>query len=325
MANSFLGEGSLGLLMYLDEGLVKNLSSLVLSGYIQIRTTKLIQDKSLSERIGSDNRNHMFDENRGAEDIREGFVVNNNSNVCHNEETWHNKVDAENRDFIRREEELQTIYTTFNLHGQLFQQLDTANKIVKLENTTVREGQVSEGDYIKIKGILTSESIKGYIESLQVLFDCFGCDNLNTIIPSSESKFKCKNRSIFNYTSICKMLSKLNEILNRNNTQDLILRCGDTSPILNVNNSFFMNNTSYIYDMIDCPCTVFGKVIHVAKPGESISLLRKTSQEEYYESVLNSFLPYCNVLESSGIVVPKMPRLKCEGVSIIILPISIST
>lgn len=325
MADSFLGEGALGLLMYLDEGLVKNLCSLVLSGYIQIRTTKLIQDKTLSERIGTDNRCHTFDENRGTEDVKEGFVSNNNASICHSEETWLNKVDAENRDFIRREEELQTIYTTFNLHGQLFQQLDTANKIIRLENTTVRQGQINAGDYIKMKGILTSESVNAYIESLQMLFDCFGCDNLNTIIPSKENKFKSRNISIFNYNSICRMLSRLNEILNRNNTQDLILKCGDTSAILNVNNSFFMNNTSYIYDMIDCPCTVFGKVIHVAKEGESISLLRKTSQEEYFESVLKSFQPYCEVLESSGIVVPKMPRLRCDGISIIIVPISIST
>ena len=43
----------LDLLMYLDEGLVKNLSSMVLSGYIEIRTTKIIQDRTLSGRAGN--------------------------------------------------------------------------------------------------------------------------------------------------------------------------------------------------------------------------------------------------------------------------------
>lgn len=86
-----------------------------------------------------------------------------------------------------------------------------------------------------------------------------------------------------------------------------------------------MNNNSYIYDRIDCPCTVFGKVIHIANNGECISLLRKTCQEAYYERVLKSFQPYCDMLTSSGIIVPTMPRLKCDGISLIILPISIST
>ena len=51
----------LDLLMYLDEGLVKNLSSMVLSGYIEIRTTKIIQDRTLSGRAGTEYREHYCD------------------------------------------------------------------------------------------------------------------------------------------------------------------------------------------------------------------------------------------------------------------------
>ena len=94
--------------------------------------------------------------------------------------------------------------------------------------------------------------------------------------------------------------------------------------VLNVNDNYFMNNKAYVYDRVDCPCTVFGKVLKVAASGECISLLRKTAQQEYYEKVLDNFCPYCDAMTSSGIVVPEMPNLKCEGVSLVVLPISIS-
>lgn len=116
----------------------------------------------------------------------------------------------------------------------------------------------------------------------------------------------------------------MSEILNKNSTQDLILNCGDTPIILNVNNNFFLNNNAYIFDKVDCPCTVFGKVIKVAPHGECISLLRKTAQYNFYEKLLKEYCPYCNNLNSSGIIIPDMPRLKCEGISLIVVPISIS-
>ena len=48
-------------------------------------------------------------------------------------------------------------------------------------NVTINDGDVSTGDYVKISGDLTTESINSYVDSLLTLFDCLGCDNLNTI------------------------------------------------------------------------------------------------------------------------------------------------
>ena len=57
--------------------------------------------------------------------------------------------------------------------------------------------------------------------------------------------------------------------------------------------------------------------------GKCISLVRKTAQHDYYEHFLNNCCPFCDQLTSNGILMPKMPRLKCEGVSIIVVPIII--
>ena len=122
----------LDLLMYLDEGLVKNLSSMVLSGYIEIRTTKIIQDRTLSGRAGTEYREHYCDEDRCGEDEREGYKGSNCSKSEHKENTNRNDVGLENREFIRREEELKRVYTTFTLHHELVTELNTKNLIKEL-------------------------------------------------------------------------------------------------------------------------------------------------------------------------------------------------
>ena len=307
---------TLALLMYLDEGLVKNLSSLVLSGFINIRTTKLIQDRTLLGSAGVDERHHNYDEDRCGEDERDGFRSSNLTRYEHNESTVQNKGFLENREFVRREEEIQRIYTSFELHSQLMVGLNEANYIQTFEDVTINEGDVSPGDYVKIHGELTTESLNSYIDSLLTVFECMGCDNLDSLIKSN-------NKCCMNFNAMNKFLTHLDTILNKNSTQDLILNCGNTPIILNVNNNFFMNNNAYIYDRVECPCTVYGKVIKVAPTGSCVSLLRKTAQCSFYENVLNQFSPYWGELTNSGIIVPEMPRLKCEGVSLIVVHISI--
>ena len=306
----------LALLMYLDEGLVKNLSSLVISGFINIRTTRLIQDRTLEGAASINQRQHMFDEDRCGEDERDGFKSNSLTWNEHTENTNEARTHFENREFVRREEELQRIYTSFELQSQLSSGLESANVVKHFDNITIQEGEVSAGDYIKVSGTLTTESVNSYLDSVLTVFNCFGCDSLNNMIPST-------NSSMMNFSSINHFMTHLNEILNKNSTQDLILQCGDTTVVLNVNNNFFMNNNAYVFDRVDCPCTVLGKVIKVAQNGDCISLLRKTAQQDYYEKILNNCCPFCDMLNTNGILVPKMPRLKCEGVSLIVVPISI--
>ena len=306
----------LALLMYLDEDLVRNMSSFVLNGYIEIRTSRIIQDLTLSGRAGIDLRDHCFDEDRTSNDEREGFKGSNITSAEHCENTRTNNAGIENREFVRREEELKRVFTTFNLHGELITQLKSSNRLKSFYDTTINEGDVFPGDYIQIHGNLTSESINSYLDSVLTIFDCFGSDNLDKMIS------KGLNGNL-NFKNMNHLLSHLSEILNKNSTQDLILQCGDTPVVLNVNNNFFMNNSSYIYDKVDCPCTVYGKVINVAPNGKCISLLRKTAQHDYYEHFLNNCCPFCDQLTSNGVLIPKMLRLKCEGVSIIVVPISI--
>jgi hypothetical protein len=306
----------LSLLMYLDEGLVKNLSSLFLSGYIDIRTTRLIQDKTIVGRAGVDNHERIFGEDRFSEDERQGYKGSNCLTVEQSDTSSGVSAGLEDREYIRKEEEVKKIYTTFSLHSQIISSLNESNSIKNFDNKTIKEGDLVEGEYVKIRGKLTTESISSYLDSILNVFNCFGCDSLNKMIGTKSNKF-------MNFTAMNSFMGHLNDILNKNSTKDMILTCGDTTVVINVNDNFFMNNNAYIYDKVDCPCTVFGKVISIAPNGKCISLLRKTAQHDYYESVLNNCTSYCDLLNSNGIIMPKMPRLKCEGISIVVIPISI--
>ena len=309
-------ENVLDLLMYLDEGLVRNLSSLLLSGYIDIRTTRLIQDRTLSGSAALEWREQNFQENMCRDEEQDGYKEKNVSEGTKKEEANNTKANLENREFIRREEEIKKIYTSFTLHSQLLTGLDDSKAIKTINNTTIKEGDISEGEYVKIKGKLTSESVSSYLDSLLTVFDCYGCDILNNLMSK-------KDQSLLDFNAIKHLLGRLSSILNKNSTEDMILYCGDTSVVLNVNNNFFMNNNSYIYDKVDCPCSVFGKVISKASKGNCVSLLRKTTQHDYYERILSSCAGCCDLLEAKGIILPKMPRLKCDGMSLVVIPISI--
>lgn len=307
---------TLALLMYLDEGLVKNLSSLYLSGYINIRTTKLIQDRTITGKTGFDNRERNYGEDRSFEEERQGYRNNNCTKLDSFDFSNNTSGDVEDREYLRREEEVQKIYTTFTLHSEIFSSLDSQNIVKYFDDRTINAGEVSEGDYVKIRGNLTTENINTYLDTLLTAFNCYGCENLNKLIS-------LKNEDIMNFTTMNNILSHLNDILNKNSTEDMILTCGDTPVVVNVNDNYFMNTNSYIFDKVECPCTIFGKVIKVAPCGDSVNLLRKTAQENFYEKILNQCIGYCNLLNSNGIIMPEMPRLKCEGISLVVVPVSI--
>ncbi len=307
---------TLAFLMYLDEGLVKNLSSLYLSGYINIRTTKLIQDRTITGKTGFDNKERNYGEDRSYEERREGYKNNNCAQLDSFDFCNNTSGDVEDKEYIRREEEFQRIYTSFTLHSEIFTSLESQNVVKHFDNRTINAGEVSEGDYVRIQGDLTTENINTYLDTLLTAFNAYGCENLNKLI-------NLKNENIMNFTCMNNILTHLNDILNKNATEDMILMCGNTPVVVNVNDNYFMNNNSYIFDKVECPCTIFGKVIKVAPCGDNVNLLRKTAQETFYEKILNECIGYCDLLNANGIIMPEMPRLKCAGISLVIVPVSI--
>ena len=63
---------SLDLLIYLDEVLTKNLNSLIINGYIEKRTSKWIEDRTLTARNNMEERKKNYGEDRSNYDESEG-------------------------------------------------------------------------------------------------------------------------------------------------------------------------------------------------------------------------------------------------------------
>lgn len=309
---------ALDLLIYLDEALTTNLNSLVIDGYIEKRTSRLIEDRTLTARACNEGSNQHYGEDRCMRDERDGYKGKNFTEA--DTITTLSKDDQclEGRRFVRREEELTRIYTTFEIHQQLVQGLNDAN-LIKEVSTEFTKSDISSGDYIKMNGQITNESMVSYMDSLCNLMSNIGIENLNSLnkIESVE------NKVYLNYDIMYKQINYLKTLLTANNSQDMIVKCGDRDVVLTVNNNNFINTYANIYDESECDCTIIGKVIRRCDKGRYIHLLRKSGQATYYENFLASCTPLMNNMSKNGISLPEIPRSKIPGESLLIIPISL--
>ncbi|MBW6409189.1 hypothetical protein [Clostridium weizhouense] len=311
MANPF------AVLIYLDENLVRNLSSLVLSGYIETRIQRKIKDSTIHTGVHVDSRNGSSKQETNGTLEREGYRDENEGNIINAEQ--HNQIsrDLDGKAFIRQEDELRRTYTTFALNGSLNNYLTEGQFLQTRNGNNIISDEIASGELIEIEGLITNQSLLSYIDTLIILLSSLGCDNLNLLLDSKKSK-------ILNFSVLLNMLTHLQEILKLNDTQDLVMSTGEGSAVITVNKNNFMHSDYNIFDRVNCNCKVIGKVVKSCSRSGCISFLRKTGTEDFYEKFLEScdFLIEC--LKENGIVVPERPCCKIEENGIQIMPISIS-
>ena len=309
---------ALDLLIYLDEALTKNLNSLVIDGFIEKRTSRFIEDRTLNARTGAEGSNQHYGEDRCIRDERDGYKGKNFTEADTVTTVNRENQSLEGRRFVRREEELTRIFTTFEIHQQLIQGLNQSNLIKELDSSSYSTSNINSGDYVKLSGQISSESMVSYIDSLSNLLSCIGTDNLNSYCQT----FKSSNSSFINYDTMYKQVNYLKSLLTTNNSQDMIVKCGNMDVVLTVNNSNFISTYANTYDSVDCPCTIIGKVIRKCSSDQCIHLLRKSGQPNFYENFLGCCSPLMDNLVNSGIYLPEQPRFKVPGESLLLIPIS---
>lgn len=304
------------ILVYLDENLVKNLASLVLTGYIETITLTQAFDKTLQAGIKEGDRLENSNQGSVGKIEREGFKDKNKMDSCNNLEHHHIDKDIDARQCIREERKIQTTYTTFVLNGNLIDHLNENNNLVHKEVTDIENDNIFAGDLIELEGTITNSSLLCYIECLINLIDIFGAEYLDTLLDGIDIKM--------NFTMFQKMLTHLNSCLTCNNTLDLIMNVGNGKAILTVSKDNFMNNQCNIFDKINCHCRVIGKVIKTcSEEADSISLLRKTGQENFYEKFFEKAKPLLDCLEANDFFIPECPDLRIDECAIQIMPINI--
>lgn len=304
------------LLIYLDEGLTKNLNSLIINGYIEKRTSKWIEDRTLSAGIHFVGRDVYFEEDRLVKDERDGYKGRSANNACNTTEGRENSQNLDGRRFCRREEELTRIYTSFELHSQLMDSMNNSNLLKNISGDWRSNQNLKVGDYVEISGVISSDSVLSYLDVFYDAVNCIGVSEMNKYCT-------CNEQTLNNFQLVFKQMEHLNNLLTSNGTKDLIIKTEGNDIVAIVNNNNFFDTYSNILDQVECPCKVIGKIVRICKKNECIHLLRKTGQPLFYENLLKYCCDIGNNLNDSGIILPEQPKLKVDGETILIIPISV--
>ncbi|WP_411167724.1 hypothetical protein ACH36K_11260 [Clostridium sp. MB05] len=307
----------LDLLVYLDEALIKNLNSLTLNGYIDIRTFRRIKDRTFGGNVRIGDRESNGSEFRYQKDKILGYKSKHKTCEDNYENARDRSLGFEGRDFDRSEQEVKKISTIFTLHNDLLNKMHKSKDVKKFGSRSIVSGEIKEGDYIQINGCVQETSMPIYIDTLLDSINCYGVDFLNTFLEKKELKN-------LNFGIICKLLEGLRKSITANGAHDLLIQNDSASLILTINENNFLSNHSHMFDLVHCSCKVFGKVMMIKEDNDKcISLLRKSAQEEYYQQIIDSIDPYLEVLKENNIILPKKPECNIKGKIIMILPISI--
>lgn len=303
------------ILIYLDENLIRNLSSIVLTGFIETITKTQAFDRTLSAGLHEGNRLDSFRENRITKSEREGFKDKNKLEGNNNNLNHHIDKEIDLRQCIKEEEQVKTTYTTFMLNQRLIEQLNTNQKLQHKNQMDIEKNNILTGEIIEVEGIITSKGVIPYIDALINLITIFGCEYFDELFKDYKEKF--------NFSISLKMLNYIKGILTLNNTQDLIMKTGNGTIVLTVNKDNFMGNRCSLFDNINCHCKVIGKVVKTCSKGDSISLLRKTGQEEFYENFFERCKILLECLKRNEIMIPECPELRIKKSGIQIIPLNI--
>lgn len=306
------------LLVYLDEELIRNLNSVALNGYIDIRTFRKIKDRTIGGNVRLNDRNSEGNDWKNQKDKIEGYRSKHDSYENHYQNANERTLGFEGRDFDRNEQEIKKISTVFTLHNDLLNKMLKSNSVKKFLDEEINFSNIQEGDYIQIKGCVKPTSMPLYIDTLISSLNCYGSDWLNNQID-------IKSLGGLNFNIIKNLLENLNKTIMANGTRDLIVENNNLSIITTINEGSFLTNHSNMFDLVHCNCKIFGKVMKIKQENDKcISLLRKSSQEEYFNKILDKMNPYFENLMDKGIILPEKPQCNVEGKTLIILPISIS-
>jgi hypothetical protein len=309
-------DNSFDVLIYLDENLVRNLSSLVLTGFIETITSTQAFDRTISAGFHEGDRIESSNQGSISRIERKGFKDKNRANTNNNLENHHGDKDIDAKQCIREERQVKTTYTTFVLNRSLISHFNENKQLKHKNESDIENNNIYPGDLIELNGTITNQGIIPFVDTLINLITIFGEEYLNDLAKNCSGNI--------NFSMLLKMLMYVKSILTYNNTLDLIMKSGNGTAILNVNKENFMNSRYNIFDNINCPCKVIGKVIKTCtEECDSISLLRKTGQEEFYEKFFEQFKPLLECLEKNNISVPICPDLRINECAIQIMPLNI--
>ncbi|GAA0773412.1 hypothetical protein GCM10008908_21570 [Clostridium subterminale] len=298
--------------IYLNQDAIQDLSSILIDGYFESITIKQISDNTVTGRYQNNNKSQCTNDYKNTKGDKDDNTVIGNS--CYNYGDICRYL--EGRNFDRNDITLKRVYASFSIYNNLRNKMNSLGLIKYINDSNPSISNVYPGDYVDITGCLEVNTISNCIDNCILILNNYGTSNLDKL-------FDNKHIGPLSYTIICELLKTIQKELNKGSTFDITINSLGVTCILPIN-STYISKHSYIYDDASCDCCILGKVSNVAyTPTESIGMLRKTGLDSYYTKLLNSFIPYFQVLNDNGFLIPGEFITSFNGPALEIIPLSI--
>lgn len=318
------------LLLYLDQEFVKDLHSVMTEGFIESETIRYSIDTAANSKLALESRNR----DECYKKLNAKGVSNVDSPVDLEKRTdsdkWFDAMTSfENKMANKADFEKKKIYFNINwnyspsfvFYNDIYKRMHESNITTDFCYNYKRYDNMClscyEGDFIEFFGELTSISIARYVDSIRDIIDIYTPEALDKIISDSEFDGPLK------FSMIDKFLLRIQESMCKCDTDDFVVHMDNCNILLCTYTCEFGNRHFHMYDTDLCKFKIWGKVIKKVDEGESVSLLRRTGQPDYYKRILENIEEYLDVLREKDIIIPEKPLYQIDGPSLLIRPISI--
>ena len=301
--------------IYVNKDVILDLYSIVIDGYLESTSIKRIKDKSDNFRIQNGGKNVE------SSDLKEAYTSKDKISVV--EDGCIDKYrdfsgTIDDRNSIRDEISVKRIYTNFHILNKLKDAMIEQNMLKYMEKEKSSCKNVDCGEYIEVNGCISSISPMNQINTMIDIIETHDDKELNKLLESEENR-----NTLTDYSIILRHLKNLNGRLNKHNTTNMIMDCGNSKIVLNVNTNNFSDKNVHMFDNVHCDCKVLCKVIRIVDENEHIDLLCKTCMSSYYNELLKSFTTHLDILRENNIIIPDNITTTIKGPAIQVIPIAI--
>lgn len=300
--------------IYLDKGFILDLYSILIDGYLESKSIRVINDKSDSIRLQKSCRKQKSKDKKKSNNDKVKNKIRDRA--LSNYDEFLGSLDDRNSN--RNECSIKRVYTTFYLLFSLKDRMYKKNMIRNITEEDILKNNIKCGEYVEFNGNISIDTTLNKVNNLIDIIECYDSNELNKLLVDKQI-----GSSITNYTVILNILKTLSAHLTKNNTVNMVMDLNQCKAVLNVNLNYFSDKNAYIYDEAFSACKVLCKVTNVVDSTKNIDLLAKTGMSQYYTEFLNSLNPYLNLLNDNNIITPKDLLISIEQPAIQVIPMAI--
>lgn len=312
----------LGVPLYLNTAMVQDLSALLLDGYFTNRSERGLTDDYILGRVSELKRRQNTDDIRSSpvpytlgrspsinnpnsprgpqldreinKNLRDVNLTLTYDEAILNYDECFRSIDS--RSDSIHEASINHTYTLLLFNNLVIATLHNLKLLRSLSPKNILLKGLYPGDYVEFHGVLKINTVVNYITNLISILNSYNVTFL-------DSKFNNSSLGPLTYTIILNLLNTIEVQLSNGTMVDIVAKVGKISIALTLNKSYL--STTYINESNKAPAYIAGKITKIqSNPGSEINLLNKTGIEDYYITLLNSFLPYLQVLNENGYLVP---------------------